>query len=80
MWESSTREQDELVLQMLVWRTAGCSAGQIAKRFGVRDSFVRTVTNRVFDADLVESGEPADLVAARHGWHRSTGRLRRLSA
>lgn len=55
---------DEVLLQMLTLRCAGHSSRDVAERLGVRPETVRVATNRVVEADLLESGEPAREVLA----------------
>ena len=55
---------DEVLLQMLALRCAGQSSRDVADRLGVRPEAVRVATNRVLEADLLESGEPASKVLA----------------
>lgn len=52
-----TRRDDELHLKWVRLRTRGYTSVQIAQRYGVRPERVRTVTNRIFNADSRQSGE-----------------------
>ncbi len=61
---SKARQSDETVLRLLDLRTAGLSPTILAERTGRSPQFVSTATNRVRDADLAESGEDPDRVAA----------------
>ena len=51
------RNRDEEALAMLRMRCAGLGATQIGARFGITRNRVRTITNRILDADRMESGE-----------------------
>ena len=56
----TTRADDELKLWMVRNRANGFSAGEIGKAIGMKNTLVRTITNRIRDADAAESGECVD--------------------
>lgn len=64
------READEQVLRMLALRQS-LSSVVIADRMNISPEAVRVATNRVRDADLAESGEPAADVLAHYRWGRT---------
>lgn len=64
------RVADEQLLRMLQLRAGGLSSGAIAERMNIAPEGVRIATNRVRDADLAESGEPAELVMQHYPWGR----------
>jgi len=51
---------------MLALRRDGVSTGVLGRLFGMTGSAVRVATNRILDADLRESGEPAEVVRAAY--------------
>lgn len=68
MGRTATRDADELLLRLIALRCAGHSAARIGARYNMADTAVRTITNRVRDADAAESGEPREAVLAAYGW------------
>lgn len=78
--KKATRQDDERLLWMLQQRSAGRSSYDIGQDTGRPASQVRTITNRVLDADIAESGEDPETVRAAYGWDRSTGPKRRVAA
>lgn len=59
------RARDEQILRWLSLRQAGWSSQQIAHREGVMSATVRSQTNQIRKADLMESGEdPAEVQEA----------------
>ena len=67
-WRTASRREDNRALHMLALRRDGVSTGVLGRLFGMTDSAVHVVTNRVLDADLAESGEPREAVLAAYGW------------
>lgn len=65
-WRTASRREDARALLMLALRRDGISAGVIGRLFGMTGSAVRVATNRILDADLRESGEPAEVVRAAY--------------
>jgi hypothetical protein len=65
-WRTASRREDERALHMLALRRDGVSTGVLGRLFGMSDSAVRVITNRILDADLRESGEPAEVVRAAY--------------
>ena len=64
------RSDDEAVLQMLRLRGDGQSSRVVGAALGVSAERVRVATQRVKDADLLESGEPADELMPHYRWAR----------
>jgi hypothetical protein len=62
-----TRAEDEFLLHLIRLR-ANHSSTELAERFGMTAPDVRIKTNRVRNADLDESGEPAAEVLPAYGW------------
>ena len=58
----STRQDDERHLQWLRWRACGFTTPAIARVSNYTESHIRTATNRIKAADMIESGEPAAIV------------------
>lgn len=54
---NASRADDETLLAWLHQRASGVSSSDIANRYGVTATRVRTATNRVMQADMEESGE-----------------------
>lgn len=52
-----TRDDDNRLLEMVRQREAGMTAAEIAAGQGISKQRVQSMTNRVMDADLAESGE-----------------------
>lgn len=65
-WRTASRREDGRALHMLALRRDGVSTGVLGRLFGMTDAAVRTITNRILDADLRESGEPAEVVRAAY--------------
>lgn len=65
-----SRSDDEQALQMLRLRGEGQSSRLVAAALGVSAERVRVATQRVKDADLLESGEPADELMPHYRWAR----------
>ena len=65
-WRIASRREDARALLMLDMREDCMSAGVIGRLLGMSDSAVRVATNRILDADLRESGEPAEVVRAAY--------------
>ncbi len=65
-WRTASRREDGRALLMLALRRDGVSTGVLGRLFGMTGSAVRVATNRVLDADLRESGEPAEVVRAAY--------------
>ena len=65
----SGRPQDEHLLLLLRMRETMTSV-LIAERVGMTPEAIRIATMRVKDADLAESGEPPEVVAAHYPWGR----------
>lgn len=61
-----TRRDDEQLLLMISLRCDGVTSPKIASLVGVTSHTVRTMTNRVLEADLTESGEHQALVAQNY--------------
>jgi hypothetical protein len=71
-----TRESDERILHLVRRRAAGANTVTLAEELGTVKQFAATVTRRVMEADIAESGEPQADVAA-HYWpigHRAPPR------
>ena len=68
MGRTASRDSDDRLLHLIALRCAGYSAAQTGARYGMADTAVRTMTNRVRDADVVESGEPREAVLAAYRW------------
>lgn len=62
-----SRAADEQAIAMIRLRSHRTCA-QIGARFGVTRVSVAVVTNRIREADLLESGEDRAAVAAAYGW------------
>lgn len=67
-WRIASRREDGRALLMLALRRDGVSTGVLGRLFGLTDSAVRVITNRIRAADLAESGEPREVVMAAYGW------------
>ena len=70
------RDADDRLLLWLAYRSRGWSANYIAARLpGATDpNVIRTLTDRVLDADLAESSdEPVEQINAAYGWRKKTG-------
>ncbi len=65
-WRTASRREDNRALLMLALRRDGVSTGVLGRLFGLTGSAVRVVTNRILDADLRESWEPAEVVRAAY--------------
>jgi len=65
-WRTASRRDDDRALHMLELRRDGLSCGALGRLFGMTGSAVRVATNRILDADLRESGEPAEVVRAAY--------------
>ena len=59
-----TRERDEKILRYLRARSKGWSTAEVGKMFGISAANARITTNTIKSADIHESGEPRDQVAA----------------
>lgn len=68
--DRQARSDDEAVLLMLRLRGEGQSSRVVAAALGVSAERVRVATQRVKDADLLESGEPADALMTHYRWAR----------
>lgn len=55
--KSKARDDDERVLWMIRERASGRSSYDVAAQIDMTPTLVRTITNRVRDADAAESGE-----------------------
>lgn len=66
MSRRSNAVDDRQVLNMVRLRAAGFTSVEIAARYGFTSEKVRIATNRVMNADLMESGEPARVVLAAY--------------
>jgi hypothetical protein len=64
-----TRAEDDFVLELLRLR-ARMTSVQLEARYGIPRNQIRVMTNRVRNADLDESGEPAADVLAGYGWQQ----------
>lgn len=64
----TTRYDDERHLKWLKLRCGGLKTADIGERFGVPETQVRVACNRIRNADLEESGEPAGRVLAAYKW------------
>ena len=51
------RAADERLLAWIAARRGGVTAGAIARAYGTTEGTVRTMTRRVREADVAESGE-----------------------
>ncbi len=58
MAKTAPRSSDEIILEMIRARAAGYSSEQLERVFGIRASGIRTITNRVREADIAHSDEP----------------------
>lgn len=67
-----SRSADDLTLLLVRHRCSGMTTQQIADRTGLTDTYIRTATNRVLEADTAESGE--DVAAAY--WPVTRGKMR----
>lgn len=70
------RDADERLLLWLAYRQRGWSSNYIAARMpGETDpKVIRTLTDRVHDADLAESSdEPVEQIKAAYAWRKKTG-------
>ena len=56
------RSSDNLMLSLLALRRDGVGTTKIAKRFGLRENYVRIATNRIMAAYLAESGESSGVI------------------
>ena len=65
-WRTASRREDGRAMFMIATRCDGVSTGVLGRLFGMTDAAVRTITNRILDADLRESGEPAEVVRAAY--------------
>jgi hypothetical protein len=71
------RSRDDQLLRWLRLRSAGWSAEQIARRYGVTNNgSVISATENVRDADLAESGDPEEVVMAAYDWRKKNGAKR----
>ncbi len=61
------RVADDRALAMVRMRETMSSA-EIGDHFGVTSSAVRVITQRIRDADIAESGEPAECVNQQYRW------------
>lgn len=64
----ATRRDDEKLLKVIAMRISTGSARETGLRFGFYPEPVRTMTNRVRDADPAESGENRDEVVKAYQW------------
>jgi hypothetical protein len=67
--KTTPRESDERTLEIVRLRADGLTSTEISRRIGKTPQFCSTATNRVFRADLYESGEDPQEVS-RHYWGR----------
>lgn len=61
---------DALVLALALRRRGGLTLAAIARRLGTDSASLLNRMKRVVEADLAESGEPADAVRAAYPWWR----------
>lgn len=54
----TTRQEDEVLLNMVRLRSAGVSIEEIGERTGLHHLTVKKLTNNVMSADIVYSDEP----------------------
>ncbi len=59
-----TRHDDEATLDVIRSRVSGTPVAEIAARHGISEDRVSVATNRVWNADRKESGEPEGAVNA----------------
>lgn len=64
-----SRTRDEQLLAQVAARAKGTPAAVLARKYGVNSGILITATNKVFEADMAESGEDAAKVREAY-WGR----------
>lgn len=61
-FQITTRADDDLLLCALAQRSAGLSSSEVAALHGMKSNRIRTMTNRVRDADLRCGDDPQEIL------------------